>query len=632
MELGRILDGPPEPSLLPGTLDGVSREDEATVEGPRDYALLTPMSSFQQTLTDQVVSLHYSDILKLYETTEPVMPESLETMYRNASLVAAHPYLLANHYLPHSLLLKDVPALLGRESGKFAILGDLVDLFQGMAPMHVAVIARPGKTIDLLEAFLLGKFVNYKRYEGSYLREPGESDDDYPTIHLIPSSGLEPAHLAGSKFDLLLGFDATLDLKAPHVEAIRSQGRESIAPVVRLIVRNSVEHIILRVDPVKEENGSADSSNHTMKRVLAAIVLLRGSVGTLPAELKALYNQHLRPLQPWFKNTEMPWPLPGLAHIQTYTPADVERSLLTEVETSEGQDVNGSERTSNSSNPGYYSTKRLKREEDYAGARENAHDPPPNLLTHALIQKLAEAQARNDRLNDELKDHRNRAESRQTAYEELQEEMKKMVERNATLESNLSQAERKIERVEMDSARNIERLERANQEIEELKTTIQEGPLDKSLFDEQRQKISHLEAELTKANERISSREADNEYMRNEYQRASTAAAEAHSEIHQLKEDKKGLLKRLEGEAIRLRALTFDEERASKDEKIKELSSKISLLEEHLKRVLESEKSTVGRSRYASRASSVPRKTKSPSRTHSPNNDGHPLQNSITNN
>lgn len=607
MELGKILDSTPEPSLIPVG---------ASLAPKGEYYLPAPMTESQRTLTDQVVSLHYSDILKLFETSETVMQESLDTLYTNSQLVASHPYLLVDQYEPHNLLLKEVPAQLARESGKFGILGDIIDLIKD-SKKHIALVARPGKCHDLIEAYILGKFVNYRRYSGSYLREPTGEEDEFSTIHLIPSSNLDPSHIESENFDVIIAFDQTFSFTEPHITKIINSGVSPV-PVVRLVPLNSVEHISLKFQGLQEEE--------FLRKVLAAVVILRWNVGTIPVHLRPVYHQKLKPLAEWFNNTQgSTWLMPDLPKIEEYSASDVEESLLKEnkdeeeksqVQSQTVEEATPPEPRANQSN-GYYKVKRIKRETDYVTDHiedTTTYTHNQTLLTHNVIRKLNRLTEENSHLKEEIESYKATSSRRQEAFEVLTEEMGAKIRNLDDLENRMKFSERKAERLTTERDRALEKVEQVNKELEETRQSLQQGPPDAATLDEQRRKIGELEGEIKKLNDKLDSRNTENEYMREEYQKASSAAADAHAQIKSLKDENADLEKRADGEAIRLRALTFDEERSMKDDQIKELKSKIELLEEHLKRMMDSEKQ-ISRSRLASRANSSSNKM---SRTNSP--------------
>ncbi|CAN6650947.1 HDA1 complex subunit 3 [Trichomonascus vanleenenianus] len=606
MDLGRILDGTP-PVLAVEETDAVMEDIPLYAEKSGDYWMPVPMTESQMVLTDQVISSHYSDILKFFETNEPVMPESLDTLYQNVQLVASHPYLLVETGLPHSLLLKEVPAAIARSSGKFKVLGEVLDIIKDLK-VHVALIVRPGKCIDLIEAFLLGKPLNYRRYQGQYLREPSQLDEDLSTLHILPSYPLESTYRGVERFHFVISFDQTVNIGDAHVSALRHQGRTDEAPVLRFIPMNTIEHVS------QAFLGDVDKSrydNEGLKKVLAAVVNLRAEVGEIPSPVEYVFDQGLAPLIPWLNNPSTPFILPPLPPVALYTAEDVEKSLLTEV----GED----ETTPETDNGSFYDAKRLKRDVEFIKPEPGidggwSSSGPSQKLSAGVFRKLESLLRETARQAVEIEDFRRSASSRQATVESLTVEMGDKVKEVNELLGRVKFAERRAERCVADAERASTRAEEATKELDQLRSVVAaESPEKDELLKLQAQ-LNDKDAEIKRLEERLQNQATENEYMRSEYQRASAQAAESQSKYETAMAENAELRKRAEGEMVKLRELAFDDERSMKDEQIRVLNARLQALEEHMKRLLESDNSKGTRSR-GSRASSVSKRGLSPSKT-----------------
>lgn len=334
MDLSRILDGASDPSAITSTLDFFSNTDLQPIQHfdndshQYDYVLPVPMTSFQKQLTDDVVSIHRADIIRFLETgslESEDLRESLDCLYANTQLIATHPYLLVQHYLPPNLILKDVYNRLAKASGKFSILVHLIDLIRDKK-INVALISRAGKSFDLIESLLLGRMINYKRYSGTYLRTSNKPFKNYSTIHLFPSSQLDSTYIGSEKFDLIIAFDLTFNPTDSHIQAIRTQSRSlgsPPTPILRLIPYYSSEHIIYKLQHLKN-----DDETFFMKRVVSAISVLRNRAGSVPFDLKSRYVTGLTFLTSWLLDpVNTPWPIPSAPEIPTYSTQTVENSL-----------------------------------------------------------------------------------------------------------------------------------------------------------------------------------------------------------------------------------------------------------------------------------------------------------------
>lgn len=448
MDLLRILDDKPAPSIVDAKTLGVSGNTSG------DYWLPTTMCLHQKELTDQIVSLHYSDILRYFETIdfkEDVVIESMQTMCRNSALVATHPFLLIDHFLPKSLITRDIPAYLSETSGKFTVLRDLITLVQEYET-NTAIVCQAGLTMDLVEALLLGSKVDIKRYDGNSIKSKQKKHKKVAyscTVHLFPSTNWDtkkyPIDRKLDRFDMLIAVDPTVDTDNKDMMSIltharRSKNMDSKAPIVRLVAMNSLDHCDLYFRKKYEKD-----SKEYLESVTAAVVVLRDRVGVLPPDLRPIYNQHLGYLVEWLEDPSLPWPLPDVYTIKHYNSMDVERSLLSEVNYNQNDDLDSafssnnkkrsrgrpqlnsskdsynnaaSGKNGNNYTPSFYETKRLKNDysknptkqgkgiltgiissDESMGANYHLSS---DILTHKLIQSMGQVYFELERQKEEI--------------------------------------------------------------------------------------------------------------------------------------------------------------------------------------------------------------------------------------
>lgn len=688
MDIGHILDGSPGPSSLAG-MDFFNQQQpyqqqqqhrSSTQNVDGDYYLPVPMTEFQRQLNEEVISLHYPDIYKLFSNDtslldSPELQNSLQSLFINSQLVGTHPYLLVDHYLPPNLLLKDIPNKLSRTSGKFETLVKIIELVR-YRKMEIAVISRPGKSFDIIEALLLGKMINYKRHSGSNLRPFNKSNTNYSTIHLIPSSQLDSTYFGSERFDLVLVLDQTFNIHDPHITSIRSQSRNTpadingnapkLAPVVRLIPYNSAEHITLKFDTI-----SSDEIVYT-KNVIGSMVVLRNKVGTIPSELKPYYAQGLKLLSPWLDNMTNTWPLPDLPDIEAYSWPVIRKSLLSkendikseEEDTKQKKEngnisarfengVNGTKKNNHNNlfedeNDELYRAKKIKREHDFFlpgdDARRNSFSflAPPSgsslhrplddrrILTQNIVRRLENAMKDIELKNCEIQSLRSAASVLQTTHENNVDEMSSYVKTITALKENIKNYERKSERQDNELSRLKEQVDKQTAELEQVQkllalkknqdsgNVINKEETGQVSLEEQKNKIEELEAKLETEKAMVRTKNDENDYMRTEYQKASSEATDLVEKAANLKMANEMLKTKVNVDIVNLRQESFNSEKVMKAQIIFELQTKIRNVEEHLKRLIESEKQNQTRSRYSVRSSlnsSLPRRTKSPSST-----------------
>lgn len=623
MDLLDILDTKPVPAIVDARTLGIAEDTSG------DYWLPTTMCLYQKELTDQIVSLHYSDILRYFETDdykEDVIVESMKTMCLNSAYVATHPYLLIDHHMPRSLITKDIPGHLAETSGKFTALRDLINLVQEYET-DTAIACRPGRTMDLLEALLLGNKVCIKRYDKRSIKSKQRPRSFPCTCHLFPSSGLKldkNALKTSGQFDMLICLDPTVDTTKEDIQRILRHKRnqknsEAIAPIVRLATINSVDHCELFFGKEYHQKG-----REFLESVTAGVVVLRDRVGTLPPDLRPIYSQNLHYLIDWLENPSISWPLPNVYRIKKYTSMDVERSLLTEVHYSQIEDeldaaFNGKKRgrqkidrgTSKVSDLGpYYLTKRLKN--DYT-----TNPSKQNMAKLTGISTADEASHADYHLSSGILTHR-LIQSMGKKYVDLKlqtREYNAYVEMNGVQEGHRSELDAKLaemrqkvaaivdkERSNVLYSNKIDELnEKMHQEIVDFESSIEEtleqlsakgGKLQelKDLF----LKCNTLSENIDKEKSISQSRDAEQEYTLKECERADGSIGDSKKELgtiaehsHRLRDELNKAFEQLEVERVeveeRLTALIPMIE--SEEAYCKELDTKLSQVANQLNNI-----------------------------------------------
>jgi predicted nucleic acid-binding Zn-ribbon protein len=582
MNLFKILDGPTEPPIIDLHLD--------TINESGDYSLPTPMYEFQKELTDQIVSLHYSDILKFCETndTGDLIVKSLEICIENCQLVATHPYLLINHYMPKNFFMRDLPSKLAETSGKFNVLRDLVNVIintNANRGKNVAIVLQNNmKYIDLVEALLVGcgtsSTKSVKRYvggipqresrkvaksngntangTGAYLNGTSNhtSDDLKTNIHLVPGDGKaqrDQDQLQSTKFDLIIVFDSSVDTDSEFFKGLRRQHRDGDAVIIRLIPMRTIEHSQLFYSDLNH-----DSQDYLYK-LISSIVCLRDHIGTLPPDVVPIYNQKLTFLTPFFDDhfksgmsSKFPqWPLPELPKIPRFSKIDVERSLLTEVhyhytpyDSSDFAQSHKDEKKPITKS--YYEVKRLQLDyvtnplkNDYdkltgiQGLDTSTSSRKQMLLTHKLIFQLNNAFEEVELVKQEYESYKLFDLVQQSKFGRRDSEFKKGL---SNLNDDIDHAEVRIGIVNKKIITKSEEIEKVKQEIkvnEDLIDKFVEGKLDEDLkkFYTKQKDIWELQARIKENLDKIKSKNEEKNYMNNEYENSKKSIVESNEQI-----------------------------------------------------------------------------------------------------
>lgn len=607
MDILKILDGTPEPPIIDLGLEKTNDSG--------DYHLATPMYEFQKELTDQIVSLHYPDILKYCETndTNNLIIKSLEICINNCMLVSTHPYLLINHYMPKNLALKDMLSKLAETSGKFEVLRDLANVIIQNTSKHnksIAVVMNNNvKFFDLTEALLLGCTGNksIRRYVGNSIKKdaskPGKSNTNSTTFHLIPHDGKltkDEELFQQLRPDLIIVFDSNVDTTSDFFRKLRVQNRRTQATIIRTIPMRTVEHCQLFHSSDKHEAGY-------LYKLISSIVCLRESIGVLSPDLFPIYKQHLQYLShtffdQMFQNTKgssfSPWPLPDLPNIPNFNATDVERSLLTEVKYHytpyDSVDDGSSMQKKQTKRQSYYEFKRL--ELDYVtnplkndmntligifGSHHRAGNTRDeinkNFLTHSLITRFKTAYLNWDRVQEEYKSY-----SKQNSEEvqngigrretELKQVLSKILADIEHSESRISSADKKIDK----KRREIDNIKQHNIEIENsiLHYLEEKGITDEKLvtFYNNQVRIWELQDQISNTINRLKLKQEEKSYMSQELSNANTSIQSSNNSIEATTESNRGLKRKIEelNDTLNTNLLDYGKNRDSIKKEIEE--------------------------------------------------------------
>ncbi|CCE64826.1 hypothetical protein TPHA_0I03250 [Tetrapisispora phaffii CBS 4417] len=600
MDLLKILDTKPVPEIVNKNFLSISGNTSG------DYWLPTPMTLYQKELTDQIVSLHYSDILRYFETDdfeEDVVMKSLETMCFNSQLVATHPFLLIDHNMPKSLITKEVSAHLAETSGKFNVLKDLVNILHEYET-DIALICRSGRTMNLIEALLLGNKVNIKRYDGNSLKTKQKSRNFSRTFHLFPSTDLNFKKypiLIKEQFNMVIALDSSVDTNSSGIDYIIRHGRNSTsipekAPVIRLISVNTFDHCNLYFSQIMKKG-----SREFLTYVTAAVVVLRDRVGVLPPDLRPVYSHKLKYLIDWLEDSSLPWPLPDIYPIKKYTPMDVERSLLLEVHYNQYDDSLESAFTNNKKRgfssvdrdsqkdfdiKTFYNKKRVQN--DYSTnplkqdmsqltgitTSNNVHGIDYHLssgiLTYKLIQYINEYYVDITLLNAELKDFEETKPIQEKHKEYLDKDSNDVGAKLRELNEKNSSDLEKAAKFENENKKLYEDIERLENSIESSLEIISSKSETLRSMKDSFIKYHKLQEDLIDAKRMQDSKEAENKYMHNEISRAEVSIKENEEEITKIISDSDVLRNNLKNNMEK-----FKEKKVAVDERIADL--KVSL-------------------------------------------------------
>lgn len=215
--------------------------------GPREFVVTLPMQP--RILSQYVDTIEYYPQAISKNMTEPTIGEDsverLNTLLYRLGNVATHIGLEGGGPSSQEEVSPEEEALYAElSSEKFKFLGHLLALTKE-SQIHIAVVAKPGHLLDILEMFMKGKNVSYSR---PHTNTRGLKSDDSASFGLqkvsIVSSG---GPISIPRADLIIAFDESFNARDTQIAKLREAkaSGEELTPVIRLVVYSSVEHLDL---------------------------------------------------------------------------------------------------------------------------------------------------------------------------------------------------------------------------------------------------------------------------------------------------------------------------------------------------------------------------------------------------
>lgn len=145
--------------------------------------------------------------------------------------------------------------------------------------MHVSIVAQPGRLLDLIEMFLVGRGIVYFRPDGKGSSHPGDQRfaQCRCQVSIVPS-GPGGRNFALKPAVLVIAFDGSVSAMEQQVHRMRMQQEHSwLQPIVRLVIYKSAEHLAICLPPEIEQSDR-------IRRIVSGMTQLRHEAGILQPE------------------------------------------------------------------------------------------------------------------------------------------------------------------------------------------------------------------------------------------------------------------------------------------------------------------------------------------------------------
>ncbi|KAF8252991.1 hypothetical protein K440DRAFT_273263 [Wilcoxina mikolae CBS 423.85] len=266
--------------------------------GPAEYAIALPLST-ETVQADGLSqkSVYLNEIVKKHAAIEAYLAnyenadeEVAFNLIRTIGQISTHPNLA--YPVPTSNAADEKEAEFQIVmSAKFRFLRDLFALVKE-ENVKIAVVAEAPQLIDMLEVFFCGIKIAHKRLDKLSTRTPLPEDDieGMVQVFLVPSASGSGA--VGSECHIVIAMDSTFEPDSPEVIQIRrnTYHPSKIAPVLRLVAINTIEHALLCV------SGEAD---RRLYACVKAVKILRNDSGVLDPQYKASIGDAPKKIADW---------------------------------------------------------------------------------------------------------------------------------------------------------------------------------------------------------------------------------------------------------------------------------------------------------------------------------------------
>jgi hypothetical protein len=323
-----------EGSMAAPDLARIESPDEQEVSGPQlplrpfgpsDHIVLIPMVSTVRDMYSSQVPKYRREIelLRKGEQLDLLATAKIDLMIENLKLLGDHKELFSEEGFSQSGTSKEAIS-------KWALTCSpkcyfLERLFESMrdSSSHVAVLARPGKMMDILEAIL-------QTHNFNYYRPDKQSRSDMSargtlTVTLLPT-GFRGGQFVVNPADAVIAFDSTFFRGERYSKALRAHtyGPTKQSPLIMLVVEDSAEHFELclpeSLDPIERRSYLVDFICQQRKEVgLNTKIRPEDAAVSVGNYLRANSNNHTGVDGP------LEWPLPPNRFVSNL---DVPDSLL----------------------------------------------------------------------------------------------------------------------------------------------------------------------------------------------------------------------------------------------------------------------------------------------------------------
>ncbi|GKZ19667.1 hypothetical protein AbraCBS73388_004572 [Aspergillus brasiliensis] len=599
--------------------------------GPSEFAVPLPMDSrvkddYERVLTSESQSIRdfLSATSSQLDTTEyqhePLVSKMHEILDRMSN-ISTHPDL---NIVEH---IKDSESDLGREaawaeysSAKFLLLSYLLEA-ASMRDIHLVIMVQGEKTQRVVERYLMGKGLSYTRPRqemgsGTNIEVSMMKDALSFGIQTTRNDGVMETYKAPAA---IIALDKSFSSKTPTVEHMRTTFARNgnLLPVVRLLVSNSSEHIELCFPGLPEPE--------RLRTLLQYSIRLRDVVGDLQDDALGVQEDAEELFSCLVSdNFNAHWSLPHIEPLRILSPEQLESSHQ-ELQSRPGVDIQlttpqAQKRAFQAEDEVEQSTKRLKTEEptqEPTQSSESAGFPSQPLngglqtLEKHLVRMQSSHAAELERLQKALTGVQARLQERESVLDKLQhryetrtKDFHKLRREHDRLTQAKATSDQRVEKQKEELMKLKDERTKLRHELEEARESLKAGGGSAAELESAREEIRRLTKDNASLERKAEYEARQAEYTREQYQTASTVAAQSGNELRQLRSENETLKRKVEGDATHLRELNAKNDEARHLTRVLELEATLTSREDLLRRK-EEELREIRKNRPSTRSTST---------------------------
>ncbi|KAJ5176833.1 uncharacterized protein N7482_002710 [Penicillium canariense] len=558
-----------QPSAL--TFEGSDQAPPGSVRlGPSEFAVTLPMDSrvkddYDRILTDSAAITR--EFLESFSTAGQCSDFKAEyplskiyEVITKLNNVSTHPDLNITQHLSYE------DSTIAREaewaeysSAKFRFLGWLIRV-GGQRDLHIVLGVQGEEKRKVLERYLLGKGFTYTK--------PREELGASLEVSLVNGSLSFAIHSHDSVLEAfkppsaILALDTAYNLESPSVQHIRTTYTRNggLLPVIRLLVSNACEHIERCLPDLPEPE--------RLRLLMQYIDFFHDEVGDLQEDALNVCED-AEEILGFFSDSFASWPLPTIEPLHFASIDDLESSTPSSEEPIPGTQKRSLHDEEEEAED--YTVKRARVETQDTSQMTQSTKPPSQTLDRDLqsleksllqmksihttekeqLQKvLSQTQARLREFETAMGILQHRYESRTKELHLTRQERDRLAESKTSLEQRVEKLREEVLKLKEERSQLKDTLEQARQELKSAGGSLAE-------LETAREEIRRLAKESASLERKAEYEKNQAEYTREQYQTASTVAAQAGNELRQVRDENEALTRKVQGNAVQLREMNI---------------------------------------------------------------------------